>query len=108
MENNSTRLNYKDEKERDRDWNGRWWMLVRGAFVRKDYGGRFKPLQRSDATEFHLLSMRGESTTFASLIKYLLQDTTIKMSYREIQFHTFELHVRLGMQLPIARLIGAF
>lgn len=33
---------------------------VRVAFERKDYGGRFKPLQRSDATEFHLLSMREE------------------------------------------------
>lgn len=79
LENNSTRLNYKDKREKQRL---EWKMVdaVRGAFVRRDYGGRFKPLQRSDATEFHLLSMRGENTTFASLIKYLFQDTTIKTS----------------------------
>ena len=56
---------------------------VGGAFVKKDYGGRFKPLQRSDATEFHFLSIRGENTTFASLIKYLFQDT-----FRRLRRHT--------------------
>ena len=30
------------------------------VFERKDYGGRFKPLQHTDAIEFHLLSMHEE------------------------------------------------
>lgn len=56
LENNSSRLNYNGNEESE----GGRVDAAREAFERKDYGGRFKPLQRSGATEFHLLSIHGD------------------------------------------------
>ena len=61
LEYNLTRLNYNGEREREGEGEkGREMDAVHEVFERKDYGGRFKPLQHTDAIEFHLLSMHEE------------------------------------------------